>query len=79
MKKYVKPELFYEHYELNQHIADCQWEYTQAQDICVAQGDADDGLGAYQMFSNGSCNVTPGDFEDFCYHDGTSGSRTFAS
>ena len=26
MKNYVKPELFYERYELSQHIADCAWE-----------------------------------------------------
>lgn len=26
MKKYVKPELFFERYELNQHIAACTWD-----------------------------------------------------
>ena len=25
MKKYVKPEIYYENFELSQHIADCGW------------------------------------------------------
>ena len=81
MKKYVKPELFYEQYELTQHIADCQWEMTLEQGGCVAQGDVDDGLGAYRMFTDTvtNCNVTPDSFEDFCYTNGVGGSRTFMS
>ena len=81
MKKYVKPELFYEQFELNQHIADCHWEYTQSQGSCSAQGDVEDGLGAYAMFTNdlGSCNVTPDVFQDFCYTNGAGGTRTLNS
>lgn len=75
MKKYVKPELFYERFELSQHIADCQWQYIQAQNSCPAQGDADDGLGSYRMFTNNDCNVTPDVFGDFCYTNGAGGSK----
>ena len=39
MKKYVKPELFYERYELSQHIADCGWELQWADGACKATGD----------------------------------------
>lgn len=81
MKKYVKPELFYEHYELSQHIADCEWEYTHDEGGCIAQGDDDDGLGAYQMFSGqlAACNVEPSKVENFCYHQSVYGSKLFQS
>ena len=41
MKKYVKPELFYERYELSEHIADCLWEWQDytAKEVCVAHPD----------------------------------------
>ena len=35
MKKYVKPELFFERYELSQHIAACTWDLNSAnEEIC---------------------------------------------
>lgn len=80
MKKYVKPELFYERFELNQHIADCQWEYVHEQGGCVAQGDEDLGMGAFIMFEGDlACNVTPDTYGEFCYMNSKDGSRLFNS
>ena len=85
MKKYVKPELFYEYYELSQHIADCAWELTSAtKDTCSAAADPDYLLpyvgSNLFMSSNYGCVLIPGDnYSDVCYHDGTAGVNVFAS
>lgn len=81
MKKYVKPELFYEHYELSQHIADCDFEYIQAQDSCAALGDVEDELDHILLFNNNNdlCNTPPEVIDKFCYHGSTTGSSTFNS
>lgn len=43
MKTYVKPELFYERYELSQHIANCD-VVLQSGDVTSCHGIADEGL-----------------------------------
>ena len=77
MKKYVKPELFYERYELSQHIADCAWELTSAKpEDCAAVGDEKLFGEGYPdlLFTDtaGSCTLLDKDYEDFCYQAGTS-------
>ena len=81
MKKYVKPELFYEHYELSQHIADCQWELVHAENECKAYGDGDySEVAGLVLFTDGlGCDVTPETFGDYCYHGSADGTRTFMS
>lgn len=70
MKKYVKPELFYEHYELSQHIADCAWEMTYAtKEVCVAKTDmavwgCEDTLFTEQPRCNNK------EWENYCYQPG---------
>lgn len=87
MKKYVKPELFYERFELSQHIADCDWELTNStKDTCSAE--ADETLsGMENLFvsvANG-CVYIPAGYEGsnyeglVCYHDGGEGANVFAS
>lgn len=83
MKKYVKPELFYEQFELTQHIADCAWELTNStKDTCHAQADPDYLPGFHNLFmhdANG-CVLIPGtNYQDYCYHDGAQGVNVFAS
>ena len=77
MKKYVKPELFYERYELSQHIADCVWELTSADPkSCAAVGDEKwFGEGYPDMLftaAAGSCTLLDTNYEDYCYQAGTS-------
>lgn len=85
MKKYVKPELFYEKFELTQHIADCAWELNSAQGSCNASADPDLIPGVTEpdrLFTadiNG-CSFIPGvNYQDFCYHDGAQGVNVFMS
>ena len=85
MKKYVKPEVFYEQFELSKHIADCAWELTSAtKDTCSAAADPDylPTLVSNNLFmsSDYGCALIPGDnYSDVCYHDGTAGANVFAS
>ncbi len=83
MKKYVKPELFYEQFELSQHIADCAWELTNStKETCSALADPDflPGLPNLFMNSENGCVLIPGEnYGDYCYHDGAQGANVFAS
>ena len=81
MKKYVKPELFYERFELSQHIADCAWELTSgSKETCSANPDHEFGsgaladLGGATLFtSKDICDLVPGVSYNglYCYHNGT--------
>ena len=73
MKPYVKPELYYESFELSQSIAACGWDMNQTSPAnCTAEGDPEFGndfFGAVLFLSaNTSC-----DFEDidYCYENGS--------
>lgn len=86
MKKYIKPELFYEKYELNQHIADCAWELINLndKDSCKAQADAEllPNLATKHLFMDAGygCDLTPATtYQDYCYHDGAQGVNVFKS
>lgn len=78
MKKYVKPELFCEQFELTQHIADCAWELNlQSLDSClVATADPEKLPGFPNLFAataNG-CVYIPteygGTYEGYCEFNG---------
>lgn len=82
MKKYVKPELILEHYELSNTIADCSFEIQLGDpSSCVANGDSEDGLGNCVLFMNKEqgCVHTPDIFEFYCYQNGADGGNVFNS
>lgn len=83
MKKYVKPELIYEKFELAQHIADCAWELTNStEDTCSAQADQHYLPGFTNLFksTNNGCDYIPGvNYGDYCYHDSAQGANVYAS
>ena len=84
MKKYVKPELFYERYELAQHIADCQWEIISMDEkTCRAYGEKGSIYEYNSLFvTTIACEFTTdnGVWEDYCYHAGPDGAlKVFAS
>jgi hypothetical protein len=83
MKKYVKPELFYERYELSQHIADCAWEWSNYtnKSTCIATPDQDKiPLGDVSLFTGSlGCTLPEEIYEDFCYQNGGPGANTFKS
>ena len=78
MKKYVKPELFYERYELSQHIADCAWELKFASGACKAYADQEKMLGVnYTLFTSkigcdAKTDVGEDSYQDYCYQNGAS-------
>lgn len=75
MKKYVKPELFYEHFELAQHIANCYWELNSASETsCVAEAE-DQGQGFTLFMTAKGCEAGPDNksYEQYCLHTGTEG------
>lgn len=81
MKAYVKPELFYESFELSQHIALCAWDMSNSTDkqSCSALGDEKDfGMIPAVIFVDGNtlCNDKP---EDYCYTKATNGIGVFNS
>ena len=82
MKKYVKPELFYERFELSQHIADCDWEWHDFDDglSCYAIADPEFSISEFMFRSdNSACLIDVEVYEGFCYQTGGEGLNTFKS
>lgn len=82
MKKYVKPDLYYEDFHLSVHIATCAWDMSNYKSIaeCSAAPDGSNGLPAESMnaFMN-NANCVDGPIEDFCYTNGADGINIFNS
>lgn len=82
MKKYVKPELVYERYELTEQIADCDFELidTTLRDpsSCAFKGDEDSSLYNYVILLDTTTSCDFG-MEQYCYYAGANGMNTFNS
>lgn len=78
MKPYVKPELFFESYELNQNVAACGWDLKFAtKEDCTADFDTIGNNTDYQpdryppLFTEQPrCDSTPEMHNDYCYQNG---------
>lgn len=80
MKAYVKPVLYYERFELSQHVADCAWELDlMNQESCGFKGDPDFGFDASMkiLTDDSICNETK--FQYYCYTNGSGAMKIFAS
>ena len=71
MKKYVKPELFFESYELSQNIAACGWDMKNQNQPgdCKAEGDPSWGNPSDIVVfadANKDCKVN---LEGYCYEN----------
>ena len=78
MKKYVKPELFYESFELSQQIAACEFDSKNTNsDIynCSFTWDNDPEWVVF-VAGNGQCQA---EGESGCYHGSTDGFSIFNS
>ena len=81
MRAYVKPELFYENFELAQNIAACHYSYKVGNSITYANMnscyviDADWGIALFAD-GNNNCEQAP---EDYCYQPGEAGLTTWKS
>ncbi len=75
-KAYVKPQLYFENFELSASIAvQCGNPIHYAADSCI------DGLGGFadKIFINpNSCEATPDEY-GFCYHNPTDTTKLFNS
>lgn len=79
MKTYVKPELYFESFELSQHIAACDIKLANA-DIWNCNAEVHDKLNGFfgdleqdfknAFVDNNNCTKKVGDFEIFCYTNG---------
>ena len=82
MKTYVKPELFYERYELSKHIAACAWDLNHdSKESCAALSDIEwGGDGTTTLFTvTATCEVDESRSEMYCYTNGESGMNVFRS
>lgn len=70
-KPYVKPELFFESFELSQSIADCGWELQSMNEhTCHATADQEKLGLPFNLFQLGvdNCQVNSRNF--YCYQPG---------
>lgn len=79
MKPYVKPELYYESFELAQHIAACSltWNKLTSETSCAASGViGDESSDAWFIANIDACVV---ETEDYCYTQGNINTATINS
>lgn len=81
MKEYVKPELFFESFELSEQIA-----VGCSQDLIVNHGDGEScvlenpaGALTTKLFVQDNANCTTYEFDGYCYHSGQEGFTVFSS
>lgn len=82
MKPYVKPELFYESFELSQSVAACGWDMSNQSDkhSCTALGDEDWGRFPVNLFTETPrCDVAEEKAEAYCYEVSSDAYRLFNS
>lgn len=78
MKKYTKPMIYFEEFELSQNIAACGWDMLQAdKDSCAAQGDEALGNPGITIFTVAveTCEVK--DYEQYCYETGLNSNESW--
>lgn len=77
MKEYVKPELFFESFELSEQIATCKFDSNKSNmDVanCAFTGADSENLipqGTYFTKANQACSA---EYEEYCYNSGTGNS-----
>ena len=78
MKKYVKPELIFESFEMTQQIAACQYDSNNTHDdaACKFTGYNDEFEQNMTIFVDSTCDVIA---ESYCYHGSTGGFSIFNS
>lgn len=81
MKKYVKPDVFFESFELSQSIAVCGWDMNATdKNTCTALGDESQGNIPVKMFTETPrCDGDESAFEKYCYEPGSGANALFNS
>lgn len=79
MKKYVKPELFYESFELSEQIAlGCSDLMSSLANFRDSGCTVDLG-GTILLVDNAACTADPDKLEGYCYFAGSGDNAVFAS
>lgn len=81
-KPYVKPQLYYENFELSQHVAACGWDMDNQSDKnnCTAIGDEEWGHFPVALFTTTDrCEITEDQAEGYCYEVSKGGMGVFNS
>lgn len=77
MKNYVKPVLYFESFELTQHIAgNCELKLNATENACVASFIPDKTTGAISgvtIYNVDGCLVGPDKYDGFCYYGSANG------
>ena len=68
MKKYVKPDLFFEKFELSRQIAACHFDLNLAEDSCQTFTDPEGNIFINEMNCGGYWIL-----EEYCYYPSTGG------
>lgn len=78
MKPYVKPELYYESFELAQHIAGCYIHGVNQTDpaTCIFEGEIDGFPSDSWFLTKGVCTTVS---EDYCVTNSTINMNTISS
>lgn len=78
-KQYVKPELYFESFELSTSIATCDFKSNAAGNVCAIDLGFGEGNAVYMDKENG-CGRQPGpDDIKYCYNPPAAGSTVFSS
>lgn len=78
MKKYVKPELFFERYELSRHVAACAWDLNLIEGVCGYKGDETLYLPPIVIINEQTSGCESTDVR-YCETNGGEGMNTFNS
>lgn len=82
MKKYVKPDLCYENFQLSRTIANCSPSMNHHETDCfLDSSDLGGNPGDFKIFTEGGaiCDVGPGAYEKYCVYQSADGFTIFAS
>lgn len=81
MKTYVKPDLYYENFELSTHVASCALDMPHSKNVneCYVTGEDIGMPEEYHFFSAGPEVCTYGEYEEYCYTNGSEGYNIFNS
>lgn len=79
-KTYEKPLVYYERFELSQHVANCAWELNSGENVCGYKGETGLGLDEIGVIIN---DTTEGcverEYQAYCYTNGGDGLNLFNS
>jgi len=80
MKKYIKPDLYCESFELSQHIATCAWDMAKQSDPSNCSA-SQEGYPKTIFADAGACQqvINPNQLDDYCYTNGAESNKIFNS